>query len=358
LFFYNAVIIFIFFSSAYCFNYDWMNYRSFYEYTMDGSFFNNVVNSGFEPGYIAVSMFCDMLSLDYQWVMICCHAIIMYCIVCTIGKMYNKNLALFIFFSFCGFYLIAEQIRQAVALSIGFLGYSRLRNGSVVKFYIYVTVAMLFHISAVFLFIFHFLDKKFYYRRKPLLLFLLLFVGSILPLVFTLILQHPEWFSFYPLLMRKLSYYSESELANNSAIFTLGLIPNIILISLCLYSFAKDKFFKSSQQAILAAAFIIQSKVVALFYRFSNYGVYYLIYSFDDHLHGRPRNHLFQVLIVACTLLFALKPFSTELYRDSVMDYHFYWLSSKSEISNIKIKRCDALYRAYPLSPYTLGTCK
>ncbi len=359
IFIYNILLLFIFFSSAYCFNYDWMNYRVFYENLNSLSLIDNIVNSGFEPAFVAISMLCNTLKLDYQWVIILCDIIIFFCVVKTIGKFRNKNIALFVFFAFFGFYLIAEQIRQAVAISIGLLAFAKLKQGYSKSFFLYVVLAMLFHVSAVMIFSFYFLEKIFYMRKRRLLLIVFLIVGTILPSLFSILIQHPEWFSFYPLLMKKLSYYADSELGNNSAIITPGLLPNTLLLLICMVFFVRDIYYKYSQQAIVSAAFIIQSKVVALFYRFSNYGIIYIIYAVEDYLGSSRKNSVFiYISFVLCITLFALKPFSTELYRSSVMDYHFYWLSEKNDEAKIKISRCDVLYNVYPDSPYTIGTCK
>lgn len=352
----NLVLVFLFFSSAYCLNYDWINYRYFYEKILSGDIIESVIHSGFEPGFVIVSYLCKTLDLDYQWVMVFLNIIIFSFFNSAVKKFDNKNLALFVFFSFFGFFLIAEQIRQAVALSIGFKALDCYINEKKLRAYFLVIVASLFHVSAVFLIVLMLLHKMLYRKNRPFFTIMVLISGTLAPLGFSLILQNSAMFSFYPLLAKKLAYYNNQDLGNDSGLLTLGLLPNLALVILIGLYAVKNYGRRYSQQALIASAFIIQSKIISLFYRFSHYGIINILFCFDEVFKDKKPLNFYRCLVVTVVFSFALKPLSTELYRSSLFDYHFYWVTSQNE-NSMKKNRCDTLYKVYPTSTYTLGTC-
>jgi hypothetical protein len=211
-------------------------------------------------------------------------------------------------------------------------------------------------VSAVFLFAIVYVHKVFSKKSRPGLIILMLVAGTIAPLLFSIILQNPSIFSFYPLLEKKLAYYSNQDLGNDSGILTPGLLPNAIILVLICYYCLKTFGSRFSQQAMIAAAFIIQSKIISLFYRFSHYGIIYFFFSFDEIFKDKKPLNFYRFLVMTVILLFGLKPLSTDLYRTSLFDYQFYWTTGQDKIS-MKNRKCDVLYKVYPTSTYTLGTC-
>lgn len=352
----NLVLVFIYFSSAYCFNYDWINYRNFYENVLSDNLVQSIIESGFEPGFVIIAYSTKLLGLDYQWVIVFLNVIVFSFFNSSIKKFHNKNIALFIFFSFFGFFLLAEQIRQAVALAIGLKAIQYYIDKKASKFYFLTILAILFHVSAVFLFVIMYVHKIFSRKSKPVIILIMLIAGTLAPLLFSIILQNPSFFSFYPLLAKKLAYYSNQDLGNDSGILTPGLLPNIILLLLVCYYCLKTFGSRHSQQALVASAFIIQSKIISLFYRFSHYGIIYFFFCFDEIFKDKKPLNLFRFFVMTIILSFGLKPLSTELYRASVLDYQFYWTTSQDQ-NSMKDRKCDILYQVYPTSTYTIGTC-
>lgn len=352
----NVFICFFYFASAYCFNYDWINYRFFYENVLNDNFFKSILNSGFEPGFVFVSYVIKSLHLDYQWVVIFLNAISFIFFNSAINKINNKNCALFLFVSFFGFFLIAEQIRQGVALAIGLKAIELFLRQKKKSALLIAFLAIFFHVSAIMLIVMMYILYKFKSEYKPVTLMVFFILGMAAPLLFSIVLTHPQIFSFYPLLQKKLIYYSNQDLGNESGILTLGLIPNLMLLILISYYCLKSYGKRLSQPSLLAAAFIIQSKIIALFYRFSHYGVLYFIFFFDEVFHDKKLLGWYRFLLLTVILMFGLKPLSTELYRSSLFDYHFYWTNNYTP-NEIKNSRCQQLFKTYPTSTYTRGTC-
>ncbi|MBE0116062.1 hypothetical protein FOT85_30565, partial [Klebsiella michiganensis] len=143
-FFYLSFIpVACYFTTHYGYGFDWINYYNTYVWS------STMVTSPYEPGIFYIMQFFEKNGLSYGSFMFFILLFNYVCLFIFCIKQKHKMFCFFALFSFFGFYMYSEQIRQGVAISIIMLGVSFHGVGSK-KTIIYTLIASLFHISALF----------------------------------------------------------------------------------------------------------------------------------------------------------------------------------------------------------------
>jgi len=138
-----SVIIFsLYFIFSYLNGADWLNYYDLY---------NNyecceAVNGWYEPGFLLLIKFCQVVGLSYLL-----FSLLLSLIICLFLSIYaykskNPSITFFILFSTIGYYAFQDQYRQGIALSI--FAYSLTKTSIPIKI-LCCLIAMSFHVSAL-----------------------------------------------------------------------------------------------------------------------------------------------------------------------------------------------------------------
>lgn len=154
---------------------------------------------------------------DFRWVIIVSGIIGIYFVAKTYIKYSNDTaLTIAIFITISNFVLLFSGMRQAIAISIGFVAFECVRNKKVVSFIMLVVIAMLFHTSA---FMIAFLYPLYYIKfTKNRLVF-------IIPLLICVFVFNKQIFGFLGAILMQFTEY-------NAEISLTGAITMLILFSL------------------------------------------------------------------------------------------------------------------------------
>lgn len=127
---------------------DLPNYRLIFDF-ISKSNLEKSLNRSLEFGYSFLNKVVSVFSTDFRWLLI----VVAVLSVHFIAKAYVKfscdaALTIVLFVNLSNFVLLFSGLRQAIAISLGFLAFEFVRQKKFVRFLIVVIVAMLFHTSA------------------------------------------------------------------------------------------------------------------------------------------------------------------------------------------------------------------
>lgn len=151
--FFNSKLVFkvsIFLTFLYCSltfgrGYDWINYYDYYNSIAKG-----YDTMPFEPGYYYVMVLFSYFNAPFS-VLTFFTTVFFFIVIykfCIETK--NPSLNFFTIFAFMGFFMFSEQIRQGVAVCIIMLAIPYFERNEKWKASIFIALAMLFHVSAIF----------------------------------------------------------------------------------------------------------------------------------------------------------------------------------------------------------------
>lgn len=251
----------------------------------------------FDSSLISVFFFFSLFSLH-------CKLIVIYEL--------TENIFCFLFslfYYFITFFLIHEytQIRAASAIAIYFLALLDLKNNKIFQFYVKAAVAVLFHYSAIFMFVFPFFIKIFYTRKR---LLVVMIVGIVFAFICDTLFQ--QKLQIYILFVEKSLHFNKSGNISNFikpwnlkyAVLTLVCIfilrftkldkKNFILMQSCVFGICFFYYLNPVQLPVISVrlAEFYTSVIVVLFvnsmwvYRFREktillilIGVFFILYS-------------------------------------------------------------------------------
>lgn len=327
-------LVFLFLSGAYCYGYDWIRYKAYFD---DKFLYYSLDTWIYEPLFMALYAIVKPLGLEYHWVVVLCAGIIGRNIYVFSKEKVNPNFALFFVFSIFCFMEFMEQLRQGVAISFILLAYSALKYNDKKSFYINVMLATAFHISAVLCLFFIPLNKLMssnYPKVKVIVISALTFAGvEVAGYVINNAALLGDFFIFH-----KLSGYS----TDSSGLLSFGLFLNLAVVSICVLSIRART--PQVYVSIVASIFVITSKSISIVFRFSYYGYVYVYDAFEFIFLQRSKVNKFAVNVIL--LVFALKPFLNPVYFAMLGQYNFFWIGwffDSVDVSAIVHDKCSLL---------------
>lgn len=145
-----------------CFGYmtgsDWYNYEKYYT----DEFLSRIVSLRLEPGYFLVQKIAINLGVDF-WVFHIAFKLLVFYSLVSFVRWFKINIFLFLalFIPEVGFYLFIDcPFRNLIALGIALIAFRKLFENKTVSYFIYVLIAMSFHLSTAILILIYFVYKK------------------------------------------------------------------------------------------------------------------------------------------------------------------------------------------------------
>ncbi|WP_323635183.1 EpsG family protein [Pectobacterium polaris] len=321
------------------YGYDWINYFDIYESIRN----NENVSLPFEPGYYFFMLIMSKLNAPFQLLHVATTVIIFSFVYFFCKKTKNPNLSFFVVFSFMGFFMFMEQIRQGIAVSIIMFSTCLLVDGKKKKYFFMVLLAMCFHLTAIFGFAYYLLasEKK---RKFGKTIYVILSVSCIQFLLYSF--ENPSLISFLPVVGQKIILYGLMNNSLDNSLFLKSSLVYIFIIFICIYFQFKEKRlglnYGKIDGAIYSSVFIWQTKAAFFLQRIQYYAVAPLIVCLDDYFFVRKSFSISRVIFTLLVLIVAFMPMRFEIYRKSI-SMPIFIFSSETEIK-IKInQRCSDL---------------
>lgn len=321
--------------------YDWINYNQIYS---DLKYDDGEIP--FEYGYYYLMKLFYYSSASYPVFHLAITSLIFYLIYGFCKKTLNPNLSFFVMFSFAGYFLFMEQMRQGLALSIASLAMLKLPARQYFKFTLYILIATMFHFTAIFGFLYLFLTPK----NKLLFKTKYLIASSLLIMIIMFVYFNPGLVSFIPALAFKISLYKEQEQTMINSVFFLSSILYVILalvILLMKLLSSRDQEGLMLDGAVCSALFMYQTKVAFLLQRVQYYAVPSLIYGTDKYFHRVSTLSALRISYVVLIFTIGLMPLRFEIYRNSLTSF-LTIISDENQVNNLIEKRCEDLRAADP----------
>jgi hypothetical protein len=155
----SALILIAFFL---CFGYmtgtDWYNYEQYYNNTNLAEKFTRSQ----EFGYFFIETFIGKLGVDFWAFHIVVKLLVFYSLIRFV-RWFNANVFLYLalFIPEIGFYLFIDcPFRNLIAFGIALIAFRKLLENKTLSYFVYVLIAMSFHLSAAIMILFYFVYKK------------------------------------------------------------------------------------------------------------------------------------------------------------------------------------------------------
>lgn len=327
------------FCFSFGYGYDWINYFDIY------STIKNSENSSspFEPGYYFLMILMSEIGAPFQLLHVVTTLIIFLLTYLFCKKTKNPNLSFFIIFSFMGFFMFMEQVRQGIAVCIIMLSTYFLLEGKKVKYSLMVFTAMCFHVSAISGFLYYMLvsERK---RRFGKTLYVIFSVAFIQFLLYSF--DNPSAISFLPIIGQKIVMYGLMNNSLDNSLFLKSSLVYIFIIFMCVYFQFKEKKsglnYGKIDGAIYSSIFIWQTKAAFFLQRIQYYAIVPLIVCLDDYFSVRKPLSISRIIFTLSVLIVAFMPFRFEIYRKSIVTPIFIF-SSETDIKGMAAKRCSDL---------------
>jgi len=306
----SALMLGAYFSFTFAYGYDWLNYYQSYQAVRIGGtpFFGDL-------GFIFLMKACIYFGLSYGGFSFVVNAILYFLIYNFCNKLRTPSFALFALFSFLGFFMFTEQIRQGFALSIVLYGLTKFFDKSKIKFFITVCIASLFHVSAVLSF---FYFATIINNRRRLLISII--SSFILYSIFLILMLNPTFIAVFQGVESKFQAYGSmySDLDTNFFSFLLHakMLFVYLFFGILLYIFGLSTEQKYSVYSNLFMLILTRSS--SLLVRVSYYFLPVLIYSLDEYISslGRGLSTNWKKLSLLIVILFvSTLPLWTPMYR-------------------------------------------
>ncbi|MBY8279681.1 EpsG family protein [Vibrio fluvialis] len=239
---------------------DWIHYYSRYQSYR----YNSEIDGLMEPLFSFLMYTISKISYNYHYFVIVCNIIISINVYMAVKILTNRvSLAIFMIYLFYGLGFFNEQLRQAIAFSVVFWGLSELIvNGNKRKFILMVSIASLFHVSAVSAFLILLVKRvKINFLSVSIYLFLAVIVNFFLFLLLDIVVAYGLLPAFA---IHKLNNYSDMLSGSRSSSFGLFMILDI----LWLYLFAGMNKLLNSKEKFLAKIGVLFCMLHIIFYAF------------------------------------------------------------------------------------------
>ena len=317
--------------------FDWINYYDVYQNV-------ELYDAPFEPGYLNVLRTFNWLGFSYPMQNFVVVLFLFYCVYVFVSKTQNPSLAFFTIFCFMGHYILSEQIRQAIAICIILLFFDFFIKRKVLKGTVVIALAMCFHISAVFCFIYFFIvNTNAKYSNVKFSIYCSVFL-----LVSYYMWSNPAIISTVPILYNKFVSYTEAYTEGFISIERIisSKVVMIYIFLLCLSIWLLKKYnLKSLNGSIKALVFMTLSKLTIFFGRFQYYMVPILILGFDEYFAKykiKNKVNVHRLIYASCLFIISLVPLWTPSTFESIND-SLYFNASPKEIESGIMRRCKTL---------------
>ena len=332
--------VFLYCSLTYGRGYDWINY---YDYYNSIGYGNSTMP--FEPGYYYVMVVFSSIGLPFSILTFFTTIFFFVVIYIFCNRTENPSLNFFTVFSFMGFFMFSEQIRQGVAICIIMLSIPYFERNEKKKAGFFILIAMLFHVSAVFCFLYFSIMKVGGHFGK-----LKFISGSLIFVILALyVWNNPGVLSFIPFLYDKMSAYNQSYGEDAASILKIFLSKAafiyIFVFVLC-FLFLRSGGGKEIDRAIKSSFFMILTKLTFFLARFQFYAVPTLIMGLDRYFTSKGtggRVSLYKAAYLIVIFLISLVPYWSPIYTRSLAS-PLYITSSKSDIEKTIGRRCSDLF--------------
>ncbi len=283
--------------------------------------FDNIVNR--EPGWLLLTAITKIITPDFVLIQLI-HALFVNAVFFRFFSRYSayKFTCVFFYYIFFYHYFNFEILRESIAVSFFLLAIEHFKNNKLLKYYILAGIALCFHISSIFLFIFPLLYKliptRNVFKFSSILFIINIFLGSIFSSILSI-------FLLGDILSSKINTYQEYS-------FTVfGITSSYILYLLVPYILLKnsridtnDFLYKFIVIYIYIGAMI---PLFSIFFRFLNYMIPFyilLMVVFMMRILLRGKNYTINIgnSVIAFTVLFCILNF--KLITKYEEEYWFY----------------------------------
>lgn len=353
----GLVLLFLFSGLDYLNGYDWINYYHHYDAATANELFSTA--SFIYEGSVGFSLIMGVAKLlgNYQYVFIISSLIFVFCLNRFCRMFQNRNLALFMCFSFYGYFYFVERIKQGLAIALVLMGYELLRRGRRLRFIACVVCAAAFHPSAlmaIFLWALP-LEGR---RRKGEIFFGTLFCVIGFFLISTVVLV-PSLSNSIPVVSLYVSKYSDLIKENYNILFfiSVGGVSFVAVLVIMLRVATKAGALRLHQYAFLVYFFSYITNVFYGMIRVMNYFYVVVIDALVTFSERRSRFSLLRCSVFLIALIQLVRPMANKLYLDSIMDYQLWGVSSRTP-AQMEHLRCRALFADSVETDWADQTCQ
>lgn len=340
-----SIFVSLYFIFTYGYGYDWINYYLWY---------NNIdaaTTPIIEPGFYQFMKLSYSSGLSFGKFMSLVSIFDYISLYIFSRRFKNPQFAFFCIFSFFSYFMYAVQLRQGIAISIILLGLRWDDNYKIKKScYLYILIASFFHVSALFSFIYIYLDpnNKREFKRS-------FYTLSVFTLIIISIYLNPSIVSFLPYIGDKISAYRMSFSQYNSDVlsflvmllvskYTFIYLLMMALIYLC-YKQDKDE---SMFRGILSFYFLILTKSSPFLLRFGYYFVPAIAISLDGYLEKRKdlgKFYFKKTLIHLSIFIISSSPLWSIAAYQSTLNVLNIFNDSENVISKNIQEKCTVVYK-------------
>lgn len=301
---------------------DTLNYMELYAYQENLSDWTFSFAERFQPFYSLLCALAKTIHPDFFVFQILHSAILNACLFYFFKKNTdNYFTALLVSFSFYYFYFSTEILREALAIMIFILNYDNYKKGNWVKYYLGVSIAIMFHLSALFLIVLPFI-KWLRFNKFFIFIFLLS------PIVFSKLSYLLGIITGVEMLTRFVVAYEDSYKYSGGFLSTIYLILRIFryvfcpLILIFIYKVILKKGIKYEPLIclyILLGVGVYYNTII--FERFSNYITPLYMLALSDgivYCFKRKIISLYRSTVLFCCMIFFIS------YSSYYMQYRLY----------------------------------
>lgn len=278
----------------------------------DFNIYKNIIESRYQPLWVLFIAVLKSISQSFVLLQIV-HAIIVNTIIFHVLKKYCKFIfiAIFLYYIYAYFKFNFEILREALAICMIALSIGYCIKKSWLKFYVYVTIAFLFHDSAIIMFF-----VPFFYERKINVFTSLLIIGISIIFFFNFTLFFNQAISSGILsdgfILRAIPYVESSKgFSIRGVLYYLSI--HLIFPLLIYYIGFKNGVRTVVDKFLLEYIFIgIVASLIPGLYRFANYqiifSIIYISNFFNQIRIKNPQNRIASIhkLLIVGILLFIL----------------------------------------------------
>jgi len=338
-FYISFSIISFYFSTHYAFGFDWINYYNTYIWS------NELLVSPYEPGFFYLMKVFSSNNITFGMFYFFISIFNFICLFVFCNRMQHKSFAFFCIFSFFGFYLYGEQVRQGIACSLLILGIA-LHDIKSKKIYFYIVLAAFFHVSALFFLICKFLtsENKSNFKKKVNIL-------TFFVLLMIVILLFPNVISFIPYIGPKISAYSASYNVSVVNLFVALVLSKYTWLYLFMYVVLNFILVKENDNKIytskLATYFLLLSKTTPVLLRFGYYLIPNLVIGIDDYMFRKTKLgkiYAYKTILYLCILLTS----SATMWNPTLLQATNIYLDifDNNNIDLVMSQKCTIAYKA------------
>ncbi|HBT3065707.1 TPA: EpsG family protein [Klebsiella aerogenes] len=336
----SYLVVTFFFCVTYGYGYDWMNYLDSYENIMDPSYSHFF----YEPSYLFIMRFFSWLGAPFSLFWAVSVSFIYLSVYIFCNKLKASSAGFFVIFSFVGYYIFSENIRQGIAVAICLFAIVPYINGNRRKSFLIILLATTFHVtSCLFLVALLLLQGS----RKKIRYFILYSSGFIL--LFLFFLYNPSVLRFVPGVGEKFFLYNQAYAWENGG-FILWLLTSRVFI-VYVFLLVIMKLISRRERnvningAIGGVIFLCLTRMTPILLRFGYFMIPVIVYLMDEYIYKSGRllkTKLLKFSYLTLVLVISIVPFVNPVYmKGSTPSLTI--LSSNADVNSEIIYKCGIL---------------